>query len=66
MSKGERVIKGMNGNEEKEQRHDSRGSDGHKGRMRKIISMPSVLHQSAECCHQCQRGIFLINWVGFH
>jgi hypothetical protein len=44
---------------ERAQRHVSRGGDSHKGSM---SDMTLVLYQ---CCHQCQRGRLLINWVGF-
>jgi hypothetical protein len=47
MLKGEKVIRGMDGNEEKEHRNDSMGRDGHRGSMSKRISIPLVLHQNA-------------------
>jgi hypothetical protein len=37
----------MDGNEEKEQRHDSRGSDGHRGSMRKSIFY--AINVASEC-----------------
>jgi hypothetical protein len=63
MTKGERFIRCKGKCLEKEHRHGSRGSDGHRGSM---SDMNSVFHIASDCFHQFQRGRLLINWVGCH